>query len=369
MKRHPVGYFAPPPGSPTGVADYAVDLRLALEAADPSLDLRLNDDEPSDAIYHLGNNHHHAAIMRRALANPGLLILHDATLHHFYLGQLSEHDYLAEVVAQYGSAFAARAQQWWDQRHTSAANREYFDHGLLGTVASRSRVVAVHSAMAAERVRREAPRAPVIVVPHLRLQGPPVEPSRTQSLRDEWGASAETVILGLFGHLRETKRVASVVRALERAARERDLLLVLSGDAVESSAELAWNSTHPRIRRLPALPEPMFSTALAACDVGVTLRYPSAGETSGLGIRFLSLGVPLLTTDGPLSDGLPEVGCLRVSPPPREQEHLEELLFWMRRDKLAVLGAAGRVALSRDHQPHAVAHLLLPHVTLTRSSS
>lgn len=369
MKRHPVGYFAPPPGSPTGVADYAADLRRALEAADPSLDLRLNDDGPSDAIYHLGNNHHHAAIMQRALANPGLVILHDATLHHLYLGQLSEREYLAEVVAQYGPAFAPRAQQWWDQRHTSATNRKYFDHGLLRTVASRSPVVAVHSEMAADRVRREAPGAQVIVVPHLRLDGPRVEKTDAQSLRDEWGASPDTVILGLFGHLRETKRIASVVRALERAAHVCDLLLVLSGEAVEATAEQAWNLSHPRIRRLPPLPEPMFSTALAACDVGVTLRYPSAGETSGLGIRFLSLGVPLLATDALLSDGLPEVGCLRVSPPPREQEHLEELLFWMQRDKLAVLGAAGRVALSLGHYPNAVARLLLPHVTLTRSSS
>src|SRR5207253_9475044 len=37
------------------------------------------------ALYHLGNNALHAAIYRRALDEPGVVVLHDAVLQHFLL--------------------------------------------------------------------------------------------------------------------------------------------------------------------------------------------------------------------------------------------------------------------------------------------
>ena len=54
------------------------------------------------ALYHLGNNGLHAEIYRRALAEPGVVVLHDAVLNHFFLGQLSETQYVDEFVYNYG---------------------------------------------------------------------------------------------------------------------------------------------------------------------------------------------------------------------------------------------------------------------------
>ena len=37
------------------------------------------------AIYHMGNNLHHRFVHDQALKRPGLLVLHDLVLHHYYI--------------------------------------------------------------------------------------------------------------------------------------------------------------------------------------------------------------------------------------------------------------------------------------------
>jgi hypothetical protein len=82
-----VGYFSPLPPARTGVADYAATLLRALrkhgtvEPDAPKADVNL---------YQLGNNQLHREIYARALAIPGVVVLHDAVLQHFFLGSLTQ---------------------------------------------------------------------------------------------------------------------------------------------------------------------------------------------------------------------------------------------------------------------------------------
>src|SRR5215831_17300977 len=94
-----VGFEAPLPPARTGVADYAAVLLAALrcrgtvEVAPKRADVRL---------YHLGNNQVHRPIYQRALTRPGIVVLHDAVLQHFFLGSLHEREYVEEFVYNYG---------------------------------------------------------------------------------------------------------------------------------------------------------------------------------------------------------------------------------------------------------------------------
>ena len=54
-------------------------------------------------LYHLGNNPLHREIYQRALEKPGVAVLHDAVLQHFFLGSFSEQQYVAEFVYNYGA--------------------------------------------------------------------------------------------------------------------------------------------------------------------------------------------------------------------------------------------------------------------------
>ena len=94
-----VGFHSPLPPAATGVAEYAATLLAALrergEVVPGARDAGVH-------LYHLGNNQLHREIYRRALEKPGVVVLHDAVLHHFLLGSLDREAYIEEFVYNYG---------------------------------------------------------------------------------------------------------------------------------------------------------------------------------------------------------------------------------------------------------------------------
>ena len=93
------GFYSPLPPARTGVADYAAALLTGLRAFGA---VEVAPARCDAALYHIGNNGLHAAIYQRALEQPGVVVLHDAVLHHFLLGQLDEAAYVQEFVFNYG---------------------------------------------------------------------------------------------------------------------------------------------------------------------------------------------------------------------------------------------------------------------------
>ena len=151
-----VGFYSPLPPARTGVADYSAALLRALA---PLGEVEVNARQADICLYHLGNNRLHAEIYQRALENPGVVVLHDAVLHHFLLGSLSEREYIAEFTYNYGAWSEDLARDLWRQRAGSAADPRYFRYPLLKRVAERSRAVIVHNPGAARMVAQHAPGA------------------------------------------------------------------------------------------------------------------------------------------------------------------------------------------------------------------
>ena len=162
--RMTAGFFSPLPPARTGVADYAAALLTELrrhgrvEVAPARCDA---------ALYHLGNNGLHAEVYRRAMASPGVVVLHDAVLNHFFLGQLSETEYVDEFVYNYGEWNRGLGRELWRARAGSAADERYFRYPMLKRAAERARAVVVHNPAAAAAVREHAGGARVVEIPHL----------------------------------------------------------------------------------------------------------------------------------------------------------------------------------------------------------
>ena len=107
------GFFSPLPPERTGVADYAAALLAELRNHGP---VEVAPTRCDAALYHLGNNPLHAGIYRRALAHPGVVVLHDAVLQHFLLGQLGETAYVEEFVYNYGEWNRGLGRELWRGR-------------------------------------------------------------------------------------------------------------------------------------------------------------------------------------------------------------------------------------------------------------
>ena len=309
-----VGFWSPLPPARTGVADYAAAL---LEALRGRGSVAVSAERADVFLYHLGNNHLHREIYTRALERPGVVVLHDAVLQHFFLGALDEAAYEEEFGYNYGSWSRDLARELYRARATSAFDSRYFQYPMLRRIVERSRAAIVHNAAAAEIVRRHCPQAAIIEIPHLFVAPPAPVLADALRFRQRLGIPACAFLFGVFGYLRESKRLLATLRAIHSVQREcPNAYLMIAGDFVSSDLARAaepWLA-HPAVRRVPYLAESDFWLAASATDACINLRYPAAGETSGIAIRFMGIGKPVLVTAGAETSGFPEDACVRIDP-------------------------------------------------------
>lgn len=350
-----IGFHAPFPPAPTGVADYAEALAGELTRLG---EVRRNPRAPCDVeLYHLGNNALHRHIYERALARPGVVVLHDAVLHHFLLGLLDRQAYIDEFVYNYGAWYGELAARLWERRARSAQDPLYFRFPMLRRLVERARAVVVHNPAAVEMVRAHAPGVRLVRIPHLFAPPQPAPGWQVARWRARLGVPPSATLFGVFGHLRESKRLAAILRAFRRLRRERpDTALLVAGRFASAELEraLAPAWSEPGILRTGLLPEREFWIAASAVDVVLNLRYPAAGETSGITIRLMGLAKPVILSAGPENADLPEGTCLRVDPGLAEEEMLLEYMAWLAQDPEAGR-SIGRLAAEYIRQEHAPA--------------
>jgi len=355
-----VGLFSPLPPAATGVADYSSTLLPLLRSSGT---VEIAPETCDVALYHIGNNALHRDIYRRALSYPGIVVLHDAVLQHLLLGMLDSNQYVEEFVYNYGENDDNRARelgrQLWDERARSAADARYFARPMLKRIATASRAVIVHNPAAAAAVRAHAPQTPVVEIPH--LFEPPALPSPQETLRfrESLGLTPATLLIGTFGHQRETKRMAVLLRAFERAAAGRDVRLLVSGEFVSRTFEnaIAPLLRHPGVLRTGYLPEPELWRYAAATDLCINLRYPSAAETSGIAVRMMGIGKPVVFTADQALARIPANACLRLEVGPEEEQMLAGYITWLAGSREAGVEIGRRAAahIAECHAPEKVA--------------
>ncbi len=145
------------------------------------------------------------------------------------------------------------------------------------------------------------------------------------------GYAPHIFVFGVFGHLRESKRLPAVLRAFESTRGAADVALLIAGDFV--SPDLA-RSLEPLlgsagILRVGYTKECDFWRYAAAVDACINLRYPAAGETSGIAIRLMGIGKPVIMTAASETSRFPDSACLRVDPGVAEEEMLAGYMVWL----------------------------------------
>jgi glycosyltransferase involved in cell wall biosynthesis len=100
---------------------------------------------------------------------------------------------------------------------------------------------------------------------------------------------------------------------------------------------------------------------MASCDVVVSLRSPTMGETSGTVIRALSIGRPIVVSEVGWFSELPDTVAVKVAPDEREVEtlatELERLLS--NDDARGTMSAAALELATTEHALDRVADLFV----------
>jgi glycosyltransferase involved in cell wall biosynthesis len=319
-----VGFHSPLPPAHTGVADYSAALLRGLRRIG---EVEIGANRADVQLYHVANNVMHWEIYRRALDDPGVVVLHDALLQHLFMGALDEASYAQEFAFNYGEWSRELAADLWRNRASSGLRPAYYGYPMLKRLAERSLAVIVHNPAAARIVRDHAPGTPVIEIPHL-FESIPL-PHSTEVLR----LRPAPFVFAIFGYLRESKRVMAALRAFRRvhAARPGTALL-LAGEFVSSDLARAIDPflRQPGVYRIGHMTDAEFWRAAVGADVCVNLRYPTAGETSGITIRLMGAGKPVIVSNGEETSRYPDAACLRVDAGPAEEEMLAAYMLSLR---------------------------------------
>jgi glycosyltransferase involved in cell wall biosynthesis len=353
-----VAVWSPLPPSTSGIADYVAE-SLPLMARE--VEVVTVSEEPAGEVeadldlYQLGNSPAHAFVYRAALRRPGVVVLHDWSLHHLVLRETVERGhvsaYLREMRRAYGETgtFVGRQVARALGGDLLPALFPLNDRVLEGSLA----VVGL-TRHVCERAARRLPGRPVLHLPHhLSLPLDPL-PSRDEA-RGALGLPRDALLVTAPGLATRAKRLEVAVRALGRLrAAHPALRLVVAGDVDPALPLRGWARDAGLEEALVVtgrLGLPDFARHLVAADVVLALRFPSHGEISGALVRALGVGRPALVTAGtPAAEEFPEGVIVPVDPGRHEEAELEALL-----DALLARPAL-REALGAEARTHVALH-------------
>jgi len=347
---------SPLPPAASGVAEFSARLAEGLarffevEAMDDPAGVNLGAFDRR--LYQIGNNPLHGPAYDAALATPGVVELHDAVLQHFLLGRLDEADYLDEMAFNSGEWLRDRARVLWSRRGASAGDVEFFRYPLLRRIVESAEKVIVHNPAAARLAREASPHAPEIVeIPHFVDPAPEFSAEQIEAVRAELGAKREELLIGCFGYQRPTKRLQSVLAAARRLTAPWKLLIAGSFVSSDYEASLAPLLDSPRVVRRGRLSDGELAEYAAAVDVCVNLRWPTAGESSGIAMRLLAAGKPVIVTDTEEWSAFGDNEVVRVDAGPAEADMLAGQLELLASNPALrrAIGDAGRCHVTERH--------------------
>ena len=328
-----LAWFSPLPPARTGVASVSADLLDRLRTAydiDAFVDARLRQGSGGQAstvplgsgvrsahdfvwlhlkhpydlvVYQLGNSAEHEYIWPYLFRYPGLTVLHDTHVHHARAAALLRHrradDYRAEFAANHPGVNADLAEI----AIAGFDSHLYYQWPMIQLVLATSRLTLVHIPAIARSIRDAMPNVRIEAV---RLgHGRPVSADEAarhrQEIRHRYDISPEAILFGCFGGLAPEKRIPQILRAFAALhAYEPDVRLLLTGaPARHYDLDADIRATCPAgtvITTGYVRDDDELTGHIAASDVALTLRWPTAREISGPWLRGLAAGVPTVIT-------------------------------------------------------------------------
>lgn len=314
----------------------------------------MHQQQPFDAIiYHMGNSPAHGEIYELLQRVPGVVVLHDWVLHHFMLWYAAERQhniglYMRTMQQRYGAAGTRVARLMSrGQLHDRA-----FDMPLNEDVIAHARGLIGHSHFVVDQVRAMRPGLPAAMVAHGVPLPPLVEPA---AARARLGLPLDVPIWASFGHITPYKQIDSALRAFARFRHHhptaRYLLVGSVSPHYDLPALVQQLDLAGAVTTTGYVSQTMFGLYVAAADLCLNLRAPTAGETSGSLLRLLAAARPTLVSAIGAFNELPNDVCAKVDPD-RSQEALilaYARLFQLQPALAAQLGHNARHYVATHH--------------------
>jgi glycosyltransferase involved in cell wall biosynthesis len=304
------------------------------------------------AVYQMGNSPAHAYIYETLLRYPGVVVMHEFILHHLRIWMAlnggRRREYVDLMSKRYGDEGREAARRVMLGQFPEAL----FRYPLSDEVIERASGIIVHSRYMEGLVRGVRPDVPLAVVP-MGVPLPPLIPKAVARAR--LGIDPDMFLVTSVGHLNPYKRVSATLRAFKALLMEvPNALYMLVGSRspnYDPTRQIEMLDLMDRVKSTGYVPAEDLPYYLAASDVCLNLRYPTAGETSASLLRIMGAGVPVLVSRTGSFEELPDDAAGKVDVGDIEEELLLEYLLLLARrpDIREAMSEAARRYVAEQH--------------------
>ena len=272
-------------------------------------------------LAHLGNNTDHMNILDMLSITPGVVVLHDLTLHYLMecwaahtFGRAS---HIFDVSRMFHGAYAAQIIR---SKFTKGVPAQFIfgEANCLPFLNGAARALIVHSQYGRVLATAAGFDKQIRVIPHFAQIPAPQDKQRAHSrFRARYGIGPDTRLFASLGFVVPNKKISLVLETLKNLpAGIGDWRYVIAGENKDPDVPQLIRSLglEDRVIVLDYLEEAEFDTVLSACDVVINLRFPTSGETSGTVCRALAHGTPCIVSDHGWYAELPEAVTYRIDP-------------------------------------------------------
>jgi glycosyltransferase involved in cell wall biosynthesis/SAM-dependent methyltransferase len=280
-------------------------------------------------VYQIGNNPFHAGIYELALRHPGVVVLHEASVHYLVrsltLSRGKRNAYLREVTYEMFGEDVGH----FTRKHLPLELPQPHEFLMLRRLLNNSRACIVHSRYAERLVRLKGFNGPIEVVPH----GVALCDIDPEPYRRTLGLDAGTPLIGVFGYQRPDKQIWDCLlmfkELVDAVPGARLLILGQPHPQVPLEEGIAHLGLQNRVLFLGHQTLSDFDGYLRACTVVLNLRQTTFGETSGTMMRAFSLARPVIVSEIGGAVELADDICIKIPRDRHEMQVTTECLKWL----------------------------------------
>lgn len=259
-------------------------------------------------LYQIGNNPCHDGILKYAEKYPGVIFLHDISLHHLvahrYLTEEKNlENYVDAMQNAYGEKVAKEARTRCLNAEPGFWETDGLSYPLNEVVVKNSLCVIVFSEFAKEKLLQENCNTPIETI-GLNPGDNSIELTEfdIKTAKTDLGYNEDDILICSFGFIQPSKRPFELLEAFKILAEKNDnLRLVYIGKLEENAKSIKSTikkyGLENKVKITGFTDEELFKKYLIACDINVSLRYPTLGETSAVLVRGFLYGKPSIITD------------------------------------------------------------------------
>jgi glycosyltransferase involved in cell wall biosynthesis len=259
-------------------------------------------------VFQMGNGWCHDYMWPYVFRYPGLVVLHDAQLHHARAWSLLRRERTADYRAELAFNHPELPPEAAEPALHGFAGPLYYKWPMLRAIVSTARQVAVHNASLAGNLRRTYPDTPIDAI-RMGVSPPATTADRIAAVRARHQLPPDAVVIAAFGGVSEEKRIGPLLTSASVArAYEPRLRVLLVGQALPHYDALAIArrvGIDDIVTCTGYVPDDEVASYLGAADIVSCLRWPSAGETSASWLRAIAAGRATIVTDLARHTGMP----------------------------------------------------------------